>query len=88
MQGNSDHLASRVREIRVETFGNDGSATLCRAMNIPVSTWDNFENGVTMPAWIILRFIEITAVEPHWLLTGEGERYRIRAAQSARHVSQ
>ena len=46
------------------------------------------ENGVTMPAWIILQFIEITGAEPHWLLTGEGERSRIRAAQSSRHVSQ
>ena len=36
----------------------------------------DFEAGVEVPGWIILRFIELTDVEPHWLLTGEGERYR------------
>ena len=74
MHPNSDDLCVRVREIRVERFGNDGIATLAQALDIPARTWEHFENGVTIPAWIILQFIEITGVEPHWLLTGEGER--------------
>jgi hypothetical protein len=87
MQGDSAHLASRVREIRLETFGDDGIATLAQAMNIPTRTWEHFENGVTIPAWILLQFIELTGVEPHWLLTGEGERYRVRPAKSGRLAS-
>jgi hypothetical protein len=87
MLRNSDHLASRVREIRVETFGDDGIATLSQVMNIPVRTWEHFENGVTIPASILLHFIEITGVEPHWLLTGEGERYRARPVPSIRSAS-
>jgi len=83
MQGNSDHLAGRVREIRLEMLGDDGIATLSQAMDIPARTWEHFENGVTIPAWIILQFIEITGVEPHWLMTGNGERYRVGSAKSA-----
>ena len=33
------------------------------------------EAGETIPALIILRFIEVTSAHPHWLLTGEGCRY-------------
>jgi hypothetical protein len=87
MHGNTDHLASRVREIRLEIFGDDGVANLAKSINIPARTWEHFENGVTIPARILLLFIRITEVEPLWLLTGDGERYRIRSAQSARPTS-
>ena len=82
MQGDNEILASRVREIRRERFGNDGCGTLSRKMNIPVRTWEHFENGVTIPAGVLLQFIEITGVEPHWLLTGKGERYRVPPVKS------
>jgi hypothetical protein len=65
MQGSNDLLASRVREIRLDRFGNDGIATLSQAMNIPTRTWEHFENGVTIPAWILRQFIEISGVQPH-----------------------
>ena len=87
MQGNSDHLASRVREIRLEKFGGEGGANLSQALNIPARTWEHFENGVMIPAWILLQFIEITGVEPHWLLTGKGERYRVLPVKSVRGAS-
>ena len=50
-------------------------------LGIPVRTWYNYENGVTVPAEIILRIVELTAVEPVWLLRGEGPKFR--ADQSA-----
>ena len=82
MQVNSDDLAGRVHEIRVATFGEDGIATLAQSLDIPARTWEHFENGVMIPACIILDFIEITGVEPHWLMTGNGERFRVRTAKS------
>jgi hypothetical protein len=87
MVGDGNELAFRVREIRLEIFGDDGVATLAQAMNIPARTWKHFENGVAMPAGILLQFIEITRVEPHWLLSGNGDRYRVGAAISARRAS-
>jgi hypothetical protein len=87
MHGDSDFLASRVREIRLEKFGDEGGAILSQAMNIPALTWDHFENGVMIPACIILQFIELTGVEPHWLLTGKGERYRVSPVKSRRRAS-
>ena len=57
------------------------------ASDIPALTWDHFENGVTIPARIILQFIELTGVEPHWLLTGNGERYRVPPVKSRRRAS-
>lgn len=88
MQNHSDLLASRVREIRVEKFGENGIAILSQAMKIPARTWEHFENGVVIPAWTLLQFIEITGVEPRWLLTGKDERYRISPVKSSRRASQ
>jgi hypothetical protein len=87
MQSSSDHLTTRLREVRLEKFGEEGVANLSQAMKIPVRTWEHFETGVMIPGWILLQFIEITGVDPHWLLTGDGERYRIPPAQSSRRTS-
>jgi hypothetical protein len=87
MQGNSDQLASRVREIRLEKFGEDGVAKLSQALNIPARTWENFESGVMIPAWTLLHFMEVTGVDPHWLFSGEGERYRVSAVKTVRRAS-
>ena len=79
-------MAARIREIRLAEFGENGIEHLSEALMIPARTWHHFESGVTMPGWIILQFIALTGVEPHWLLTGEGERYRVRPEQVARRV--
>jgi hypothetical protein len=68
-------LASRVREIREELFGEHGGPLLAEGLRIPFRTWLNYETGCTIPAQIILRFIELTEAHPHWLLTGEGGKY-------------
>jgi hypothetical protein len=83
----NDDLAERVRKIRVEVFGDNGVAILCQAMHITPQTWEHFEHGDTIPAWLILYFIEIAGVEPHWLLTGDGDRYRVRPDNSSARVS-
>lgn len=69
-------LASRVREIRVELFGEHGGPMLAQEVGVPFRTWMNYEDGCTIPAHSILRFLEVTMAEPHWLLTGEGQKYR------------
>ena len=43
------------------------------------STWYNYETGVTVPAEVLLGFIEQTGVNPTYLVSGEGPKYR-RAA--------
>ena len=68
-------LAERVREIRLELFGEDGGPLLARALHLPYRTWMNYETGVTIPAPVILGFIEFVTASPRWLLTGEGDRY-------------
>jgi len=68
-------LARRVREIREELFGEHGAPLLANALDLPLRTWLHYEDGCTIPAQVILGFIELTAADPHWLLTGEGERY-------------
>ena len=66
-------LAGRVREIRRQVFGERGGPRLAEALGLPDRTWRNYEAGVTIPAPVILRFIEVCGASPHWLLTGEGE---------------
>jgi hypothetical protein len=72
-------LAERLKEVRAELFGDRGGPELARRLGIPTRTWSNYEMGVTVPAEVILQFIELTSVEPTWLLSGRGEKYRSRA---------
>jgi hypothetical protein len=69
-------LAERLREIRTELFGERGGSEMARRLGIPVRTWYNYESGVTVPAEVLLRFLELTSVEPIWLLHGRGSRFR------------
>jgi transcriptional regulator with XRE-family HTH domain len=68
-------LAQRVRAIRMERYGEYGAFLLADALGLSQRTWSNYESGVTIPGATILRFIEVTGADPHWLLTGEGNRY-------------
>ena len=68
-------LARRVQEIRIEIYGENGGPMLAAALEIPYRTLFNYEMGCTIPAHVILQFIEVTRVDPHWLLTGDGRRY-------------
>ncbi len=69
-------LACRVREIRNYLYGEDGFNALAQALGVPAQTWLNYERGITMPAEVLLEFLEVTSVDPHWLRTGEGERLK------------
>jgi hypothetical protein len=52
-------LVGRLREIREGRFGED-IESLAEVLDIPARTWLNYERGVTVPAEILLAFIEIT----------------------------
>jgi hypothetical protein len=67
-------LVRRIREIREDLYGEFGIEAIARALNLPEQTWRNFERGVTMPAEIMLKLLDLTDTDPHWALTGEGER--------------
>jgi hypothetical protein len=69
-------LSRRLREIRQEQFGEHGGPELARQLNLPARTWYNYETGVTVPAEVLLAFIEQTGANPSWLLNGEGPKYR------------
>lgn len=77
------YLSERLRAVRTELFGDRGGPELARRLGVPVRTWYNYESGVTVPSEIMLRFIELTTVEPVWLLHGLGPRFRIAPAQPA-----
>jgi hypothetical protein len=68
-------LASRVRETREELYGKSGGPSLAEALGLPADAWPNYENGVTFPGVVILGLIELTGADPHWLFTGQGDRY-------------
>ena len=72
-------LAQRVRQVRLELYGENGSPVLAEALGIPAGTWANYESGVTIPALVAPKFIALTRADPNWLLTGEltedGARY-------------
>src|SRR4028119_2312516 len=76
-------LAERLRAIRAELFGDRGGPGLARRLGIPVRTWYNYEAGVTVPAEVVLRIIQLTSLEPAWLLTGEGPKFRLSPSEGA-----
>jgi phage repressor protein C with HTH and peptisase S24 domain len=69
-------LAERLSTLRLELFGERGGPEMARRIGIPVRTWYNYEGGVTVPAEVVLKIIELTAVEPVWLLHGKGPKFR------------
>ena len=70
-------LAERLGVLRAELFGDRGGPEMARRLNIPVRTWYNYEGGVTVPAEVMLKIIELTSVEPMWLLHGKGPKFRL-----------
>ena len=68
-------LAERLREIREDMYGEHGGQFFADGLEIPLSTWLNYEAGVTTPAEVILKLIAMARVSPNWLLTGQGEKY-------------
>lgn len=69
-------LSERLREIRRELFGEHGGPELARRLDLPARTWYNYETGVTVPAEVLLGFIDQTGANPVWLLSGQGPKYR------------
>ena len=69
-------LAERLAALRLELFGERGGPEMARRLGIPVRTWYNYEGGVTVPAEVVLKIIELTSVDPAWLLHGKGPRFR------------
>ncbi len=76
-------ISRRLRDVRQELFGEHGGPELARRLNLPARTWYNYETGVTVPAEVLLSFIDQTGANPVWLLTGEGDRYRREVEASA-----
>ncbi len=66
-------LAERLREIRDDLCGEYGAQLLADALEVRVETWLNYESGVAVPAHVVLKLIDIVRVNPHWLLTGQGD---------------
>ena len=74
-------LLSDSSALRLELFGDRGGPEMARRLEIPVRTWYNYEGGVTVPAEVVLRIIELTSVEPVWLLHGNGPKFRQQSSQ-------
>ena len=66
-------LAARLRVIREDLYGEHGAQFLADALDVRAETWRNYETGVTVPAHVVLKLIDLARVNPHWLLTGHGD---------------
>jgi SOS-response transcriptional repressor LexA len=71
-----NQLSARLRQVRQEIFGEHGGPELARRLGLPARTWYNYETGVTVPAEVLLGFMEETGANSSWLLTGTGPKYR------------
>jgi hypothetical protein len=80
-------ISRRLRDVRQELFGEHGGPELARRLSLPARTWYNYETGVTVPAEVLLAFIDQTSANPVWLLSGDGERYRRGDSESLASLS-
>ena len=69
-------LGERMRLIREELYGVHGAPLLAAELRVSLRRWLEFETGHEIPAELLLRFIQVTDADPHWLLTGEGDCFR------------
>jgi hypothetical protein len=79
-------LAKRITALRSEMFGGRGGAEMARLLGLPLRTWYNNEKGTAIPAEVILTIIELTAVEPDWLMYGRGPKYRAMRPEEGREA--
>jgi len=77
-------LGERLRRVRMELYGEHGAPALACLLRVPQHTWNNYENGVTIPGEVLLDLLVLTRVEAHWLLRGEGAQYRSTPGDGAR----
>jgi hypothetical protein len=68
-------IAKRVAVLRAEMFGARGKAAMARRLGLPLRSWYNYEEGTAIPAEVVLSVIELTSVEPAWLLRERGPKY-------------
>ena len=74
MRDEQREMARRVRQVRVERFGEEGVPIVADLLCVPARTWRSFEAGARIPAPAIRRFLELTGTSPRWLRTGKGPR--------------
>jgi hypothetical protein len=77
----SRDLAERLREVREDFHGEHGAQFLADDLGLPLKTWANYERGVAGPGLVILKLIDLTCVNPRWLLTGKGRKYFRRGSR-------
>ena len=68
----NSQIADRIRQVRVDRFGLDGVPEIAAALGVPARTWENYESGISIPGDIMLAFLDLTGVDPSWLLRGVG----------------
>ena len=61
-------------------MGGTALEFLADDLGISLETWANYKRGVTIPAVVVLKLIEVTMASPHWLLTGKGCTYLDRGS--------
>jgi hypothetical protein len=71
-------FGERLAEVRIDFGGGHGPSLLAGALGVPLADWLGYEAGRAMPGEVLLALIDLTGVEPHWLLTGLGPKYRAR----------
>ena len=75
-EASARRVIARIVEVRRDLFGDEGIPAIADALHLPHRTWMNYEKGVVMPAAVLLCFLDLTSVDPHWLLTGSGPKYQ------------
>jgi hypothetical protein len=76
-------IAKRMSSLRAEMFGERGRATMARRLGLPLRTWYNYEKGTAIPAEVVLSVIELTSVEPAWLLRERGPKYNSQRSEES-----
>ena len=68
-------FADRLRAIREDAYGERGKSAFARAVGIPITSYENYEQGRLPTMDIVVKMMAATRVNPRWLFHGKGPQY-------------
>lgn len=66
-------VIERIRQLRINSFGQRGKSKFAQQIGLSPSTYNYYENDRLAPISVLLKIAQATGVSLNWLITGQNE---------------